>query len=138
MNGLLLDASVWLAARDADDRFHSESRELIGSGSAELSALDLTLYEVANVAAVRWGSPTEAERLLRLVLAACPSGVVRADRELLGAAATVAAKHSISVYDAAYVVCARDRGERLVSADLRDLVNAGLAISPADAVAASG
>ena len=134
MNGLLLDAGVWLAARDADDRFHPESRELVSRGSA-LAALDLTLYEVANVAAVRWGSTNEADRLVALVLTACADRLVRVDRDLMRAAAATAVRHSITVYDAAYVVCARERTDQLVSTDLRDLVNRGLAISPSEAQA---
>lgn len=134
----MLDAGVWLAARDADDRFHAECREIIATRSAELTALDLTLYEVANVATVRWSSPTEAERLVSLVLKACRGNLVRADAELLRAAAATAAKRSITVYDAAYAVCAAERGSTLVSTDLADLVSAGLAISPADAAATAG
>ncbi len=132
MSALVLDAGVWLAARDADDRFHAECREIIAGRSAELTALDLTLYEVANVATVRWRSATEAERLVSLVLKACRGNLLRADVELLRAAAGTAAERSITVYDAAYVVSAAERGATLVSTDLADLVNAGLAISPAD------
>ncbi len=132
MSGLLLDAGVWLAARDADDRFHEESRALIAAGGA-LGALDLTLYEVANVATKRWRSPAEAKRLVALVLRACEGRLVRAGEEIVTAAVAAAAKHSITVYDAAYVVSAERYGAKLVSTDLRDLVDAGLAISPAAA-----
>lgn len=64
---LLLDASVWLAALDRDDPYHVPARQLIeraGDGSAILAGLDLTLYEVANVAVTRWGSPKDAGRLV--------------------------------------------------------------------------
>lgn len=134
----MLDAGVWLAARDADDRFHPECRQIIASRSAQLAALDLTLYEVANVATVRWNSPTEAERLVSLVLKACRGNLVGVDAGLLRAAATTAAKRSITAYDAAYAVCAEERGSILVSTDLENLVNTGLAISPADAAAGAG
>lgn len=129
---------MWLAARDADDPFHTECRELVASGSFRFTALDLTLYEVANVATVRWASTTEAERLVGLVQTVCAERLVRADQELLRASAATAAKRSITVYDAAYVVCADQRDEQLVSTDLRDLVKPGLAISPADVTPSSG
>lgn len=130
-----MDAGVWLAARDADDRFHAESRQLIGSGSFRLSALDLTLYEVANVATGRWESAAEANRLVKLVLKACGADLVRVDPELMQAATAAAAKASITVYDAAYIVAAGAREAELVSTDLRDLVRPGLARSPADPLA---
>lgn len=123
---------MWLAARDADDRFHAESRQLISS-APDLAALDLTLYEVANVATLRWGSAAEADRLVALILKACGDRLVRVDGDMMRATASTAARHSITVYDAAYVACAEERADRLVSTDLRDLVNRGLAIAPGDA-----
>ncbi|MGI9021374.1 MAG: PIN domain-containing protein [Solirubrobacterales bacterium] len=133
MSGFLLDAGVWLAARDRDDRFHEDARALIGGGTP-LTALDLTLYEVANVAAVRWRSAAKARRLVELVLAAA-APLVLADAELLAEASAAAAQHDITVYDAAYVAAAGRGGSTLVSTDVRDLVRPGLAISPAEATA---
>ena len=132
MSDLVLDAGVWIASRDADDPFHEECRGLVGSGAA-VGALDLTLYEVANVATRRWQSPGDARRLVELVIRACEERLHRVDTELVTLAVQTAAKHSISVYDAAYVACADRLGARLVSTDLRDLVNRGLAVVPADA-----
>jgi predicted nucleic acid-binding protein len=131
---LLLDASVWLASRDADDRFHVAARTLVRS--APIGALDLTLYEVANVATVRWHDGSEADRLCRLVRTAVgEERLVRADLDLLEGARRLAELHGISVYDAAYAACATSRGWTLVSGDLRDLVRPGLAIDPDAAVA---
>ncbi|HZO98623.1 MAG TPA: PIN domain-containing protein [Gaiellaceae bacterium] len=131
---LLLDASVWLASLDSDDRHHDPARRLLESaaaGSRLLAALDLTLYEVANIAVVRWRSPADAERLVRLVLLACPTTLERADDALLRAAAEVAARRRLTVYDGAYVAAAHRRGWTLVSGDLQGLVEPGLAVSPA-------
>lgn len=136
---LLLDASVWLAALDSDDRQHSAARQLLesaGKGSTTLAALDLTLYEVANVAVVRWNSEAEAERLVDLVTAACPTTLERVDDTLLRAASALAARHRLTVYDGAYVAAAHREGWTLVSGDLRDLVDPGLAISPTAALGA--
>lgn len=135
---LLLDASVWLATLDGEDRHHAAARDLVeaaGTGTAALASLDLTLYEVANVATVRWSSPADAVRLVQLVLLACPDTVERASAELLASAPQVAAEHAITVYDAAHVAACRARGWTLVSGDLADLVAPGLAVAPEDALA---
>jgi predicted nucleic acid-binding protein len=133
---LLLDASVWLASLDSDDRHHGAARQLLetaAEGSTTLAALDLTLYEVANVAVVRWHSLTDSERLIRLVTSACPTTLERVDDALLRAAAATAARHGLTVYDGAYVAAAHRRGWTLVSADMHHLVDPGLAVSPAAA-----
>lgn len=130
---LLLDASVWLAALDEDDRHHADSRRILeaaADGGLAVAALDLTLYEVANVAVVRWRSPADAGRLVELVCSACGELVEAVSRELLEEAAHIAATDALSVYDGAYVATARRHGWTLVSGDDRDLVRPGLAIAP--------
>ena len=127
---LLLDSSVWLAARDAADRFHEASVEIIDGGSRPLGALDLTFYEVGNVAVRRWRSLDEARRLAELIQVATEGRIVRVDGPLAVAAASVGQEEGVSVYDAAFVAAARERGWRLVSGDLVDLVSRGLALSP--------
>lgn len=133
----LLDSGVWLAARDVDDRFHEPSLELVRTAAADeaIGALDLGLYEVATVATVRWHSREEAIRLIELVLTAAGERLIRVDGSLGATAVAIAADHGITVYDAAYVACARERGWRLVSTDLRHLVEPGLAETPEAALA---
>lgn len=138
MSTLLLDASVWLAALDPADKHHSAAQQLLeaaAEGTETLAALDLTLYEVANVATVRWRSPLDAGRLVELVLLACSDTLERADDTLLRQAAALATDHGLTVYDAAYVAASRRREWTLVSGDVADLVTPGLAVSPAAAVA---
>ncbi len=137
MSTLLLDASVWLAALDTDDRHHGAAREILEASAADavvLAALDLTLYEVANVAVVRWRSRAQADQLVDLVGLACPHTLERVDDELLKRATAVAADHGLTVYDAAYVALARRHDWTLVSADMGDLVRPGHAVSPDDAL----
>lgn len=188
MNHLLLDASVWLAALDQDDRYHVASVSLIevlgddgapaedpGPGDPEagartigyqagsvgvptagpapwdlgeddaeqpesrarvewprpvaLAALDLTLYEVANIAVVRWRSQADAMRAVELIRLACPA-VEHVDDELIRDASTIAAENDLTVYDAAYVALARRRDWTLVSCDIKDLVQPGFAVTP--------
>lgn len=133
MTALLLDASVWLAALDTDDAEHAAAQAILRAAERDglaLAALDLTLYEVANVATVRWRAPQDARRLAELIAAACPDTLERVDPRTLAAAAKLAAERGLTVYDAAYVEAARRRGWTLVSCDLRDLVRPGHALAP--------
>ena len=132
---LLLDSGVWLAARDADDRHHPYALELLAR-PRPITALDLTLYEVANVGVTSWRSAERAGLVAELVRTACSDTIVRIDDAHLQQAVAVAEEHGISVYDAAYVAAARANGWTLVSTDYRDLVGRGLALAPKDAVAA--
>jgi len=104
-------------------------------GGSPLAALDLTLYEVANAATCGWGAPAEADKVVALVQEACAGSIVRVDADLARHSIALAAEHSLSVYDAAYVAAARSRGWTLVSGDHKDLVKPGLAIAPETAAA---
>lgn len=132
MSRLLLDSSVWLAARDDDDPFHRAAVELVRSAAARraVAALDLTLYEVANVATTRWKAPIEGERITRLIVTAAGESLVRIGGDLVEQAIALAHAERLTVYDAAYVACARARGWELVSTDLADLVRPGFARTP--------
>ncbi len=126
---LLLDAGVWVAAADPSERFSSDSRSLVLGFDRPLAALDLTLYEVANVA-VRQGRPDAARHLARTVVTRCDPRLVAIDEELVARAAGIASEYGLSAYDAAYVAAARSHGWQLVSTDIRDLVSKGLAVTP--------
>jgi predicted nucleic acid-binding protein len=135
VTGWFLDASVLLAAEDADDASHSDARRLL-EGTDQLATLDLALYEVTNVAITAWNDVAAACRLRGLIAAVSDDGgLVRADPALLEAATELAITHGISAYDAAYVAAASAAQATLVSTDVRDLVARGLARLPADAVA---
>src|SRR5829696_8229167 len=126
----MLDASVLLAAEDADDAHHLDARRLLTSGQA-LATLDLAAYEVTNVAEMRWHDAAASKRLReRIWLIATHGQLVRVDRPLLDGATQIARTHGLSAYDAAYVAAARQLGCALVSCDERDLVGPGLAAFP--------
>jgi predicted nucleic acid-binding protein len=127
---LLLDAGVWVAAKDADDRYYDAARELVFDVKVPVTALDLTIYEVANVVGSRWGRPDAARELCRSIPKRCNDLVLGVDIDLIDAAADVAAEHGLTAYDAAYVAAARRHGWTLVSADIADLVSKGLAVAP--------
>ena len=126
----LLDAGVWVAAKDADDRFFEAARQLIVDTNRPVASLDLTLYETANVVGARWGEPEEARKLCRSIVARCGDRLVNVDADLIASALGVASEHSLTAYDAAYVAAARRYDWTLVSADIADLVSKGLAVAP--------
>jgi len=127
----LVDASVLLAAEDADDDNHSAAVELL-EAAHPLLTLDLAFYEVSNVAMRAWDDQEAAGRLRSRVAAiADEGGVIRAEPSLLERAEWIAAHHGIAVHDASYAAAADASSARLVSCDIRDLVSRGLAILPA-------
>jgi predicted nucleic acid-binding protein len=127
---LLLDASVWIAASTPEDPFNQAAKEIAVGASRSVAALDLTLYEVANVVGARDGRKVEAGFLVHLIADRCAQTLVRADADLLVAAVDCADEHRLTGYDAAYVTAAERYGWTLVSADIADLVSKGLAVTP--------
>jgi predicted nucleic acid-binding protein len=129
---LLLDASVLLAAFDPEDDHYEPARALLEDDKVTLATLDLARYEVANVAVRGWRAPESVAPLLAVIeRLADDGGVLSSTDTLLTKAAELAERHTISVYDAAYVAAADEGGHRLVSCDERDLVSKGLAQLPA-------
>jgi predicted nucleic acid-binding protein len=130
---LLLDAGVWIAAKDGQDRYFEAARPLAVDFDQPVAALDLTLYEVANVVGARKQRSDEAVDLCRLVSARCAGHLVAIDAELIRRTLEIATEHGLTAYDAAYVAAARRHGWTLVSTDIADLVSRGLAVAPDDA-----
>jgi predicted nucleic acid-binding protein len=131
---LLLDSGVWIATRDARDRWEPSSRELAFGRRRTAGALDLTLYEVANTIGAMWRRDADAADLCRSVERRCAQRLVRMDGDLIQSTIEIAIEHRLTSYDAAYVAVARRRHWTLVSTDIRDLVSKGLAITPDAAV----
>lgn len=127
---LLIDASVWVSLVERDNPHRAAAMRLIGDRPQTLSALDLTLYEVANAIGVKQGDTPQAIQVNRLLLKCCRHRVHTADPELIDQTMQVAAEHGLTAYDAAYVATARRHGLTLVSLDVRDLVSKGLAVVP--------
>lgn len=130
---LLLDASAILAAFDSDDEMHEAAKAILANPEVTLATLDLARYEVANVAVRAWRDPAQVSPLLEAIdRISDDGGITASTTTLLARAAELAEQHTISVYDAAYVAAASQVGSALVSCDAKDLVDKGLAISPAD------
>jgi predicted nucleic acid-binding protein len=108
---------------------------LLEDDEATLATLDLSRYEVVNVAVRAWRAPESVAPLLAAVeRLADDDGVLRSTGALLARAAEIAERHTISVYDAAHAAVASDAGHRLISCDKRDLVSKGLAALPAASI----
>jgi predicted nucleic acid-binding protein len=134
LSALLLDASVILAAFDTDDIHHEPAKAILADTETMLATLDLARYEIANVAVRAWRAPERVASLLEAIdRIGEDGGVVISDSGLLTKAAELAEKHSISVYDAAYVAASSMGGRTLVSCDERDLLSKGRAVSPEEA-----
>jgi predicted nucleic acid-binding protein len=131
---MLLDSGVWIAAGTPGERFASAARRVVADTSCRTAALDLTLYEVANVVGARRGDVAGAAWLCRSIEVRCEKVLVRADPDLIEATAEIAVEHGLTSYDAAYVAVARRYDWQLVSTDVADLVSKGLAITPDAAV----
>ena len=130
MTVLLLDAGVWVAAKDGADRYCEAARGLAVDSDQPVAALDLTLYEVANVIGARKGRTGEATDMCRLISSRCVGRMVAIDAQLIRRTVEAAAEYDLTAYDAAYVAAARRHGWTLVSTDIADLVSKGLAVAP--------
>lgn len=126
----LVDAGVWVAIADSDDRFHAAAHAMVADLEQPLGVLDLTLYEVANVMGAKKGQFREGRFLLKLIERRCRDNFLAASPDLLESAMELAAEHELTAYDAAYVAAARRHRWTLVSTDLADLVSKGLAVAP--------
>jgi predicted nucleic acid-binding protein len=138
---VLCDASVvvkWF--HDQDESEVTQARMILeahAAGRLTALVLDLTVYELGNVAVRPLGLPGDrvAEILDRLELI-CDEGLhlsppARRD------AAELAADHRLTFYDAAYWAVARERGIPFVTSDA-ELLKVGAGLSPTDFVAAHG
>jgi predicted nucleic acid-binding protein len=130
LNALLLDAGVWIAAKDGEDRYSEAARLLAVDSARAVAALDLTLYEVANVVGARKRRSDDAIDLCRLISARCAGCLIAIDAELIRRTVEIVAEYGLTAYDAAYVAVARRHDWTLVSTDIADLVSKGLAVAP--------
>jgi predicted nucleic acid-binding protein len=126
----LIDAGVWVAIADPDDRYHKAAHAIVGEVEEPLAALDLTFYEVANVMGPKKGKSKEGRVLSALIAKRCGDNLVAVDVDLIESALEIASEHGLTAYDAAYVAAARRHSWTLVSTDVADLVSKGLAVTP--------
>ncbi|MBJ7472482.1 MAG: PIN domain-containing protein [Solirubrobacteraceae bacterium] len=129
---IFVDASVLLASEDRDDP-HFQAAQALLNQERRFAALDLTVYEVTNVARAQWQDAAACRRLQQRCWLIAESGALaRIDPELANTAASLVHEHGLTAYDAAYVAAAGRLGATLVSCDVKDLVGPGFAVLPGD------
>lgn len=127
---LLLDASVWLAAYNADESDHLVCSELLVGAEFDFVALGLTLLEVTNVALRKWHNADDAHALASLIQTAVGGRIVDTlELAPVGDLIDLAATSDLTAYGAAYAAAAKHHGLRLVSLD-QDLLGPELALHP--------
>lgn len=135
MTSLLVDTSVLIKwFHNAGEAELDEARALRHAhliGEVHAHVLDLAVYEVGNVLAraLSWPAKDISDQLDDL-LVICGSPLTFT-AEWLHDAASLAAEHGMTFYDAAWAAAARGLGIPLISAD-RQLLSARLAESPTD------
>jgi predicted nucleic acid-binding protein len=127
---LLLDAGVWVASGTTEDPYHESAQSIVLDLDKPVAALDLTLYEVANVVAVKMRKPDGARYLASVIRRRCGDGLQTVGSDFSESTIQIAAEHGLTAYDAAYVAAAKTNGWTLVSTDIADLVSKGLAVTP--------
>ncbi len=130
---IVCDASVvlkWFHANGEDEVEASRALlDLHRSRAAALSVLDLTAYEVGNALLRGWARADA--RAVAIVLDAlaviCPR--ITLSQAELADAVTIATRHDLTLYDAAYAAAATARHAHLATLD-RALLDAGLGMRP--------
>ena len=130
MTDLTVDASVWVAAADHADVFHSESRDFLAAVAlegAQIVVPEFAIVEVACALARKLQSTARGRYLATDVL----SSVVRrpVDESLLSTALQIGTSVFLRGADALYAATAQLSGAQLISWD-NELVQRAGAITP--------
>ena len=133
MRSILCDASVvcpWFW-EDGEHELQAARSVLAAAAAGEVRpyVLDFTLLEFGNVALRRVGWPAQkVAAAIDEIEAVCAAPVV-IGRDALLVAISLAARHRLTLYDAAYWAVAQERGTPLITLD-RELIAVGGGIHP--------
>ena len=120
--GYVIDASVavkWFS-KEAGSREARTILEKCESGSVELHAPDLLLYEVGNALVRGKGLDAVFVKDALVLLLQSKIKFSPLDDMLIGRAAEISEKHRLTFYDAAYVALADTESATLLSANPKD------------------
>ena len=138
MTDVLCDTSVvvkWFHESGEGEVF--QARAILDAhvaGTLTANVLDLTVYELGNVAARALGLPGERVGAILDRLELICGEVLRMSPRARKDAAARAVTHRLTFYDAAYWAVARERNIMLVTADA-ELLQAGAGVTPTDFIA---
>jgi predicted nucleic acid-binding protein len=131
---LTLDANVWIAAFDPEDRFHVPSTVFLSTVTSRHLTLNgpaFVLVESACALARRAGSATVGMTALNQLRAHPLLTLQPLDQALLGAAAQLGLQHLLRGADALYAATAQLSRSQLVSWDNELIQRAGAFTPPA-------
>ena len=126
---------MWLASDDESNSHADAAEELLAHPKTQAAALDLTLLEVIN-ARSRRNSVAGRLPVAEEIAAITAGRVITLERSELSELEVLCRDHNLSSYDGAYVVAAATRRMKLVSLDMKDLVEPGWAVTPEQALEA--
>lgn len=132
MTTLVVDASVWVSAADASDRFHASSRTFLGvlaSRGASVFVPAIARLEVACALARRLRDAERARMLADELLRAPFLQEVALDARLLVTAVTRGTGAFLRVADALYAATADQIGAEIVAWD-KELVERAGGVTP--------
>ncbi len=136
---LTIDASVWIAAADATDKFHQPSRSLLRKVAAGRTAVIQPAFgrtEVACALARRLRDGAQARLLTHTLMNRLVTCEIPMDAAFLTATENLGTGQSLRAADALYAEAARQSQSPLVSWDNEHLQRAG-GITPSDWLAAN-
>ena len=139
MSAVTLDASVWIAAADATDVCHSQSRELLLKLVVRGVAVSIPAFAVTEVAcalARRMRDAPAARQLTVRGLAALKAKELPMDAPFIARSTVLGTDRFLRGADALYAATAELAGSTLISWDGEHQKRAG-ALSPADWLAAN-
>lgn len=132
MTALVVDASVWVSAADASDRFHAPSRTfltILASQRASVFVPAIAQLEVACALARRLRDAEQARALANELLRSPFLQVVALDARLLAAAMAHGTRAFLRAADALYVAAADQVGAEIVAWD-KELVERAGGLTP--------
>ncbi len=132
MTVLVVDASVWVAAAESNDRFWALSRDFLNAATKPditVAVPEFAELEVACALARRLRNPSAGRRLCGEVLQIFAVHVHSTDTATLRSAVTVGTGQFLRAGDAVYATLAKREGALLISWD-HELVSRAGAITP--------
>lgn len=139
MSAVVVDASVWLAAQDAGDRYSALSRDFFAHAVTTGTMIHVPAYarvEIACALARRLRSAAQGQRLSQLVLTAANATEQPVNAALLAKALTSGTARFLRGADALYAATADTTACELVSWDREHVQRAG-AMTPGQWLAAN-
>lgn len=125
---VIIDTSVaykWFDKEEVDSSTAIEILNLYFNGQIQILVPDLIIYELGNVWATKTKLDMEEIKVNLAYFKKCKFDIIPVNFDLMEKAIELSKENKISVYDASYIVLAREKRCSLVTADAKlvDKVN---------------